>query len=813
MVRTSNDGDADDGQNNDADQVGSNGVPSDEDDEVDEPPSALLIALQKRKTEKRDKKRMKAKRNIGSGGGGTVVRSFDIEEAADDGDGEDAQTKRKKSRRKKRKRGLGFGGGGDNDNMMDGDTNNDEIDDEIMGSRTINTYGKEALEKLKSEQKLQTVPQWEPLKATTSFNTDSLKNGDSKIISNPPEESFISLDDLGEGNDTGSENYGRKMEQENEKMYVVNDPLPDESNDWERQIEQRAGIKASSISTYPSKNTTTTSKLLSLDELSQKLQSTVETIDRQKEELQNATNRLRADRNHAMTNSKDHQETLRKTGLACEFYQSTRRDLTLWVGALRDLQEKVSPIAAAFREMLRIQTNDFGHEFRAWQDDCVETLYQTNRLDRVLGRQPESTLLSRASNETVIDEFGRDVRSQYLRDRELRFKDRIEYIHRNNNRAIIKREDHDEEERSKILQEALSAALEDLDQKYTSVTQLKIIFDGWFAAYVDDYQQCFATLSFGDLYAVLMQAELCKSNLFPDVLSSLNRAASQEQPILEIDHCFSDTSKDQEKEEEKYTAKNKSSKVTIENEGRLARVVEKGVLPVLVKILNNDEDGGNDNDSLYLFFSSIKSRLISKLINDVAIQPLQHGQNSSNGKSLNSNLRQQLQNLVSTAIKNALGGISIPLLNKGNSSGCDDDSGNNGTSLAFRFASVYLVQILQQALCNIIIYWFPLIDVDTNSNSSSDGQAETGIHCVLNFINEKYLVLLSSIENAEEATSSSSSSSSSEPSLSSAKAFFKPVWEALNNTNTESRSNIIELPSLMLSTLPLRAAARAYELN
>jgi hypothetical protein len=111
-----------------------------------------------------------------------------------------------------------------------------------------------------------------------------------------------------------------------------------------------------------------------------------------------------------------------------------------------------------------------------------------------------------------------------------------------------------------------------------------------------------------------------------------------------------------------------------------------------------------------------------------------------------------------------------------------------------------MIQILQQTLCNIITHWFPLIDIDTHSDSLGDGQAETGIHYVLNFINEKYLVLLSSIDNVGE--------SSSEP-LSSAKDFFKPIWEALN---AEARS-IIESPSMMLSTMPLRAAARAYQLN
>ena len=71
------------------------------------------------------------------------MRSFDIEEA-DENDDDDHQNSRKK--KKKRKKGLGFGGG---ENMMDLDE--DAPKDDEVGSSTTNTYGKEALEKLKLE--------------------------------------------------------------------------------------------------------------------------------------------------------------------------------------------------------------------------------------------------------------------------------------------------------------------------------------------------------------------------------------------------------------------------------------------------------------------------------------------------------------------------------------------------------------------------------------------------------------------------------------------------------------------------------------
>ena len=729
--------------------------------DVDEPPSALLIALQQKKA-KKEKKRNKSKRKIGTGG--PLVMSFDIEEA--DENEEDDSSRRKK--KKKRKKGLGFGGGG-------GNAIDYEVDMQIEDQMGTSAYGKEALEKLKSEQKRQIVPPAPVQSAPTSPKPETT-DGDPIILNsyeNIPEENYIPLDDQGQDPASSVE------KKEKEKMFALDDPPPDESHGWERQIEQRAGLKPSS-QTSQIPNT----KLLSLDQLSEKLKSTVETIDRQREELENSTNRLRADREHAKSKSQEHQNNLRTTGLACEFYQSTRRDLTLWVGALRDLHQKVEPIAKAFLEMLQVQTKDFGHEFRAWQDDCVATLYQTHRLDRVLGRQPDSTLLTTASNETVIDEFGRDIGSQYQRDRESRFKVRVEYMNRSDDATatgIIKCEDHDEDERAKILQEALSVALEDLDQEYTSATLLKSIFDEWFAAYFDDYQQCFATLSFGDLYAVLIQVELYKSDFFSNILSSVREV--DQRILLALDRCFVEPSKEPIKEDN-TAKKSQTNRVATENAGRLTRIVEKGILPLLTKILNPTEN----EDSFHLFFSTSKSRLISRLIQDAAFRPLQQGEKSipeSDPSSRNSSVQQQLQRLVNAAIQKSLENVSIPLLNK--ESGGDNTS--EGLDCSIKYARLYQIQILQQTLCNMILHWFPLIDLDVDSGS------ESGIHFVLNFINDKYLVLLSSMDNSNEEQS--------------AKDFFKQIWEALN---ADSR-NIIESPSLMLLTMPLRAAARAYQLN
>jgi hypothetical protein len=799
----------------------------DQNDDEEEEPSALFVALQNRKNEKRNKKKGKGK--------GLVVRSFDVEEADDDDDDDDDDKKiNKKKKHKKRKRGLGFGGDGtstsdgnedenrfstNNSRTADDDKQVVNDDDDVDGLQ-LPSYGKDALERLKSEQKLQKISTPPPPSSSPppplsavelSVGTGSSGNDDN--LKQIPSESYISLDDDSKNNNilngtvlTGEEadaaanyeSYGRK-DQENDKIFAADDHSlpPQESAAWEEQIERRAGIKTISTSS----SSLSTSKMLSLEELSEKLKSTIQTIQTQREEFSNSTNRRCSDREQAMSESKTQQETLKNIGHACEFYQKTRRDITLWVGALRDLQEKVQPILNAFQEMMKVQNQDFDNEFLSWQDDCISTLQENDMLDRVLGRQstqhPTATINNNNNNNgdggdpvnNGIDEFGRDIRSQYLRDRDLRFNKRNakiitiisssvdinqstdDTISTNDNksttqnekqiigddiinRMMLREDHHNEDERSKTLHEALSVALEDLDQDYTSILQLREIFDTWFGSYCDDYRQCFATLSFGDLSAVLVQVEICKSNFFCDMVSEKFKYSSNSTlPSFptELDCLLLEN-------------QGVDKRMVKENEGRLARAVEKGLLPMLTEILKEN--------FFCLFFSSTKSSLISKLIGSAIL----HLHNSSSH-------RIQLQVLISTAIANSLDGIAIPILKKN-----DKFEDNQSADVSTRFANVYLVKILQRTLCNMIVYWLPLIPLD-----SSDG--ENGIHSVLNFINDKYLMILSSIVDKNNESSS-------------AKTSFEPVWDALNRDERK----FVESPSLMMLTMPLRAAAHAYQL-
>jgi len=200
--------------------------------------------------------------------------------------------------------------------------------------------------------------------------------------------------------------------------------------------------------------------------------------------------------------------------------------------------------------------------------------------------------------------------------------------------------------------------------------------------------------------------------------------------------------------------------VPTEYKGLLTRAVEKSLIPIITEMLKGS--------SFCLFFSSSKTFLVSKLI-DVAIRHLHKS----------SSLKVKIKDLISTAIKNSLDRIAIPILKR-------NFKDNECAAISIKFASTFLIKILQRALCNVIIYWFPLIPLD-----SSEG--ENSLHFVLNFINDKFLIILSSLDNNESLV---------------AKTLFAPVWNAL----IRDQRKIIESPSLILLTMPLRAAAHAYQL-
>jgi hypothetical protein len=755
------------GDDNDADKTAANqtSTTTDKEEDDDDDHGALQSALLMQKKKKLAKKGR-------TGGSGLVVRSFNVnEEGVDDIDLNVASSDKRK-KKLKRKRGLGFGGGDIGGPLQGGDVDDavDMQDDNAAETITKSqSYGMEALEKLKAEQTRQKRKLSAP-ESTPNADAQGSPNLDIESATNPStshanftenslpaavpvtEEAFISLHG-GDSRHHDTIPYTTQHEDLGEEYDLEEVEVDQEESElWNEQIERRAGIK-SSAATATRRSTTT--NLVSLDALSDNLQSTIRSMQTQQEQLQNSINRRKADREHANIDSQTQEETLKTAGEACEYYQKLRYDITVWVGALRDLRTKVMPIQQAFLEMLQVQCEDVDHEFRSWQDDSIAVLQEHGMLSQILGRQPKTPTITDAP---TVDEFGRDIKSQYIRDRDLRFQKRHQRLFDNVDSPPTLHsicdsllDDHNEKERCETLNEAFRVALEDLDQDYTSSQSLKDLFDKWKAAYPEDYKQCYASLSLGDLLAIFLQADICKSTWFVDMI--VNESEDNESDHTfpkELESMLGEESVDQRKE-------------------YLGRSVEKGVLPMLTSILQT-------NPSILLFLSRKRTQWMSKLV-QLSVRNMQESPN----------LVLELEKVISDALAKVLDGIVIPILNPQDGT----VEANQNFAQAERFSSVYLAQMVGEMLSNMVLCWFPLLSLE-------NAEGMNGISAVLSFVNEKFLMLLSSLDKQ-----------STENSTNQSKQVFSAIWQALRK---DSR-NLLEAPSLLLVTMPLRAAGRAYQLD
>ena len=303
-------------------------------------------------------------------------------------------------------------------------------------------------------------------------------------------------------------------------------------------------------------------------------------------------------------------------------------------------------------------------------------------------------------------------------------------------------EDHNEKERCNTLHEALQAAVQDLDQEYTSVEGLKTVFQEWKSKYPEDYKQCFASLSLGDLLALFLRADFCKSSWFSTILSeAVSQNGSGVVPFSkDVEASLGDSH-------------------VIDDDCR-GRALEKSVIPFLKGSMET-------YPACALFLSQKKSEMMSNLVS-VA-------RNHSKGQT------KILEKAICDAVVKSLDAVAVPILNN-TSPEVENDAGATA-EFALQFSKNYLVGILQEMLCNMINYWFPLLTLESEDSNN-------GIHAVLTFANEKFLMLLSSIENDESRHS------------------FEAVWQALR----KDPRNLLASPSLLLMTMPLRAAATAYGL-
>ena len=564
-----------------------------------------------------------------------VIRSFKVEE-------QDESTKDQKRRKR---RGLGFGGGA----LID------EEPKEEQEQTATSLYDKDTLAALKSNQKYQKIEKPPPVAETK-------------------QESYISLDDShGEpfsiltGEDADALLRGDENERPAFSTPIVDE---DETSDWEAQVTKRAGISAA-----PRKTSTQ-----SLVDLRDNLSNTLSQLQTQDEDLQQVYNRRLVEVNFAEEQAQKHQAALHEAGEALEYYQELRLSLADYVGALRDLQKRLQPL----QEALRQAAAGGGGRWRDWENDAVAVLQKAGRLIQVVGRQPPPE----TEAESIVDEFGRNMKAQHVMARERRFQQRHKIcetrdstIDGNESDALQPPVEVEElQQRRDALQQALKVALEELDDTYSSLPALMSIFEEWHKKQPQDYTSCHAGMSLADLASVLLQVDLCSthhplhwskgSQAFPFVASL--QAMSFNQNLEETP---------------------------------LYRTVDKVLIPIFEDVLQQ---------GAYNVHSSQQSQSMATYFQEISrLQPS------------NNILVDKLTNQVVDYLGKALHDLTIPIVTK-------EETEDAIVTEAVSYATTTQVARMQKILSNLFQYWVPLM-----------GDRLAG--AVLDFCANQFLLLISSL--------------------------------------------------------------------
>lgn len=282
---------------------------------------------------------------------------------------------------------------------------------------------------------------------------------------------------------------------------------------------------------------------LTLRDVHQQFSQTQERLHQQADELEKSLIRRHEAKQETQEQAEKHRQDLKKTGGSLEFYQTWRRDLIAFVGALREITKALPDMQNAWHELEQDMAGIL--KWRDWEDDTFAVLTRYKLVQSVVGRHPtvSADLLTDKSSE--VDEFGRDIVSQkqrILQQRRLeRRKIRKETVVENgvkqkigswagsdgsvsphlnshyaypNGYPVLSGPSEMEtfRERNKALQNALKIVLDNLYEDYTSLPQLFELFSQWKRSFPLEYKECYASLTLADLATVLILVELLSLN-------------------------------------------------------------------------------------------------------------------------------------------------------------------------------------------------------------------------------------------------------------------------------------------------------------
>lgn len=699
-----------------------------------------------------------------------VIRSFQDDEIMDSNVTTDKKTKKR--------RGLGFGGGRSSTTSVviakDGvDTTEDQD--------TASMYNADILNQLKSEQQsyqpAHEPPEQSPelfspkvhvTQSSSVFDEDFIplqSTADSANMAFASEEPIVLSGEaafqLEEPDGAGAlgcvdgDDDDNKKHEFNPQLQSLHDQDDEDNADWEVQVARRAGI--STRQKQPSytvprmgnhaddleKTTGSPTSTLSMTTIQKQIAASLEQLRAQQSDWEQARQRRQVELEQTSQELSRQQGDLQQSGEALEYYQDLMCRLASWVGAMRALQGKIRPI----QELLHAVEADVASlsSWRQWEDDAIAMLSQNDKLDRVLGRQPPLAIYD---NVTTVDEFGRDVKSQYALTREshvrqrrnirLQREARQERLRGDESDACLSDEEKESlRERQLALREALQVAIDEIDESYSSLQPLVDIFTKWRDSYSEDYTKSYASLCLADLATVLVSVELCSLNDPWDDSNGYNEAKWM-------------------------TVINKAVKSSLMARSDVERIVEKAVLSSHSDLLAK---------SGYSLLSTTRTQSLTGFYKHLRkLLPAESGPLTK--------FREQ----VSVYVRDCLQAMAIPILHRDASYQQSDD--DSDLQEALQFAVVGTMHRLKKILVNLLRYWAPVMSDD------NDGF----IDCVLDFVSNKFLFLISSLQHLDQPRFAETP-----PEV------FNDVVQLLEQTGW------LERPEWMLQAAPIRGAATAFK--
>jgi hypothetical protein len=563
----------------------------------------------------------------------------------------------------------------------------------------------------------------------TSINADNLVNGSMKLQNDDNED--------------------------DDQIMVDND---DDNDDWEAEVSRRAGVRVRQSNSNRLSSTLiddryesnsqkrfTNTSTSSLSEIRAAISKSIDDLESERNGLESIVLRRTHDIKQAQLEVEKQENELKQNGTALEFYQNWRGRMIAWVGAIREIQEKVKVILFSLHtlEADRVALD----RWQDWENDIIAVLYQHKLLDRVLGRQPPDIIYHDVM--TTIDEFGRDVKSQHVLQREQRRRKQQRILRNRTRKQFNKFEDmnevvsmtedtfgtqsdgfvsDDEEDtfraRHNALMKALALVIDGIDEEYTVLHNLFALFEEWYKVYPDEYNQCYANLSLADLASVLIQFELCSMNDPWDESGGYHEGRWMTSVRVACDNG-------------------------IINDASIERIFERSVIPSIVEIFETKAFNIASRKQMKSFHTFIHR--VEKVFPATAMKIISQLQ-----PHMLLYLQEQLDTVAMPILIDIVSGDTQPTaidrIWKRNDADSDElqDAIIGSTDVQFRR--------LNKILLNLLRYWAPHWQQHQKQEKISELSQDTYdfekasssfVECMIRFIIDKYLVLLSSIRSIQ----------------------------------------------------------------